>query len=148
MIFSRSAEYGIQAMIYLASKNDPGPVMIGEIAEGYNIPKQFLAKITQILSRHHLLQTVRGRKGGVKLARPANEIYLPEIIHAIDGPPPVEDPCIFGLDKCADEQPCPLHHRWEPIRDEITDMLSRESLEKLAERVAEKHRIMEELGLT
>ena len=134
-------------MVYLTSKNDPGHVMIAKIAESYNIPKQFLAKITQILSNHHLLKTVRGRKGGVKLARPASEIYLPEIIHAIDGPPPAENPCIFGLDVCTDEQPCPLHHRWGPIRDEINDMLSRESLEELADRITEKHKIMEELGL-
>ncbi len=147
MIFSKSAKYAIQAMVYLTSKNDPGYVMIAKIAESYNIPKQFLAKITQILSNHHLLKTVRGRKGGVKLARPASEIYLPEIIHAIDGPPPAENPCIFGLDVCTEEQPCPLHHRWGPIRDEINDMLSRESLEELAERITEKHKIMEELGL-
>ncbi len=131
-------------MIYLAERDSDDPIMIGEIAQAYSIPRQFLAKIVQTLVKYRLLTAFRGRNGGVKLARPSSEIYLPEIIHAIDGPPPEEEPCIFGLDECSDEQPCPFHPRWEVIREDIDDMLGLESLDKLAEMVTEKHTAMEE----
>lgn len=120
-------------MAYLAEKNSPDPVIIGEIAEAYNIPKQFLAKITQLLVKQQLITTVRGRKGGVMLAKPAVEIYLPQIIEAIDGPPQKEEKCLFGLDACVDEQPCPLHEHWKSIKEEIRTMLETKSLHKLAD---------------
>lgn len=145
MLFSKSAEYAIQAMIYLAEKGSSDPIMIGEIAKAYEIPQQFLAKIVQTLVKYRLLVAVRGRKGGVKLARPAKEIYLPEIIHAIDGPPPEREPCAFGLDECSDEQPCPFHPRWKVIREDIHDMLHGEDLAQLAARVTEKHAAMRDL---
>ncbi|MDP6569350.1 MAG: Rrf2 family transcriptional regulator [Candidatus Marinimicrobia bacterium] len=143
MIFSKSAEYAIQAMIYLADKqakiNPEKPIMVREIAEAYSIPAQFLAKITQTLAKHHLLNTTRGRGGGIKLSRPASTIFLPEVVHAIDGPPSDQDECIFGLDLCSDDQPCPFHHQWKPIRNDIRSMMATDNLARLAKRVAEKH---------
>ncbi|MCH8010723.1 MAG: Rrf2 family transcriptional regulator [Candidatus Marinimicrobia bacterium] len=148
MIYSKSAEYAIQAMIYLAEKASPDPVMIREIAEAYNIPRQFLAKLVQTLVKQRLLIAVRGRKGGVKLGKSASEIFLPDIIRAIDGLPPEKVPCVFGLDYCSDDQPCPLHHKWEMITNQIDDMLKSENLENLARRVAEKHEAMRDSGFS
>ncbi|NQU27665.1 MAG: Rrf2 family transcriptional regulator [Candidatus Marinimicrobia bacterium] len=147
MLYSKSAEYAIQAMIYLAEKNSPKPVMISEIAKAYNIPQQFLAKITQILVRHHLLLTVRGRNGGVLLGRPASEIYINKVVQAVDGPPPEHEQCVIGLDACSDEQPCPMHPKWSVIREQIKDMLEAENLEHLAKRVIEKRLAMHKLGI-
>ena len=47
MLYTKSAEYAIQAMIYLAEKNSKDPIMVSEVAEAYEIPRQFLAKIAQ-----------------------------------------------------------------------------------------------------
>ncbi|MFQ6675055.1 MAG: RrF2 family transcriptional regulator [Fidelibacterota bacterium] len=142
MLFSKSVEYAIQAMIYLARKKSETPIMIREIAEAYGIPHQFLSKIVQTLVKHRILVAVRGRKGGVNLARPAQEIFLPQIIQAIEGPPPEEDVCIFGLDLCSDTQPCPLHDRWKHIKVDIDEMLESPNLAELARRVTEKHEAM------
>ena len=122
-------EYSIQALIYLAEKDSTDPTMVSEVAKAYNIPHQFLAKITQTLVKHRLLSAVRGRKGGVMLAKPAKEIFLPQIIQAIEGPEPEEEQCVFGLDLCTDIQPCPLHHKWKVIREEIRDMMQGENLD-------------------
>ena len=129
-------------MIYLASNKSNDPVMVREIADSYSIPTPFLAKLTQTLAKHHLLETTRGRGGGIKLSRPATTIFLPEVIHAIDGPPLEEEPCVFGLDICSDEQPCPLHHKWKPIREEVRSMLASENLAMLAKRVNAKRKLM------
>lgn len=147
MLYSKSAEYAIQAMIYLAEKESPDPIMISEIAKAYNIPQQFLAKIAQTLVKHRLIVAIRGRNGGIKLARPASEIYLDQIVYAVDGTPPEQEQCVIGLDYCSDSAPCPLHHKWKVIREEIREMLVAEDLSHLAKRVIDKRLQMREHGL-
>ena len=80
MLYSKSAEYAIQAMIYLAEQNTEKPIMIRKIAKDYGIPYQFLAKIIQVLVKNRFLKATRGRTGGVSLYREAKNIYLHEII--------------------------------------------------------------------
>ncbi|MCH7612003.1 MAG: Rrf2 family transcriptional regulator [Candidatus Marinimicrobia bacterium] len=143
MLYSKSAEYAIQALIYLAEKKSDKPTMISEIAEAYNIPYQFLAKIMQTLVKQRLVVATRGRNGGVNLAKDSKEIYLNQIVYAVDGPPPETDQCVVGLNKCSDETPCPLHDQWKPIRKQIREMLASEPLDDLAERVVEKRIKME-----
>ena len=80
VIYSKSAEYAIQAMIYLTENVSDKPTMIHKIAKEYNIPYHFLAKIMQTLVKHHLVKATRGRAGGINLGRAANKIYLDEIV--------------------------------------------------------------------
>jgi Rrf2 family protein len=142
MLYSKSAEYAIQAMIYLAEYKSDKPVMTSKISQEYGIPHQFLAKIVQTLVKHRLLKATRGRTGGINLYRNARDIYLHQIVDAIDGPPHEEERCAIGLDLCSDDVPCPIHHTWKPIKRSIRSMLSHENLEELAHRVTEKRNKM------
>ena len=142
MLYSKSAEYAIQAMVYLAEAKSEKPVMTAKIAKEYNIPYQFLAKIVQTLVKHRLIKATRGRTGGINLYQDAENIYLYQIVDAVDGPPPEEEQCVIGLDLCSDATPCPLHHTWKPIKESIRKMLADENLEELAHRVVEKRKLM------
>lgn len=142
MLYTKSAEYAIQAMIYLAEKNSSDPTMVSEIAEAYDIPRQFLAKIAQTLVKHKLMDAIRGRNGGVKLSRSAKEIYIHQIVYAIDGAPPEHEQCVIGINECSDVAPCPFHHKWKIIREDIREMLMSENLHVLAKRVIEKRNEM------
>jgi len=142
MLYSKSAEYAIQAMIYLAEKKSEKPVMIHVIAKEYGIPSQFLSKIMQTLVKQKLIKATRGRNGGINLAKPATEIYLNDIVYAVDGLPPDKEQCVVGLDLCSDDTPCPLHEQWKPIRHQLRHMLESESLDHLAKRVIEKRNLM------
>ena len=142
MLYSKSAEYAIQAMVYLAEAKSEKPVMTAKIAKDYNIPYQFLAKIIQILVKHRLIKATRGRTGGINLYQDAENIYLYQIVDAVDGPLPEEEQCVIGLDLCSDATPCPLHHTWKPIKESIRKMLADENLEELAHRVVEKRKLM------
>ena len=142
MLYSKSAEYAIQAMIYLAEYKSDKPVMTSKISHEYNIPHQFLAKIVQTLVKHRLLKATRGRTGGINLYRNAKDIYLDQIVDAIDGPSPETEQCAIGLDLCSDDVPCPIHHNWKPIRKSIRSMLSNENLEELSHRIIEKREKM------
>ena len=142
MIYSKSAEYAIQTMIYLTENNSDTPIMVSKVSESYDIPQQYLSKIVQILVKQRLIKAKRGRNGGIQLGRDPKNIFLNEIVHAIDGPPPEHEICAIGLDLCSDETPCPLHHNWKPIRTAIHNMLSSENLLELSSRVIEKRKLM------
>ncbi len=144
MIYSKSSEYAIQAMIYLAEHQDEDKVMVSKIAEEYNIPVHFLAKLIQTLVKHHLVKSFRGRSGGLKLNKPARDIRIIDIVYAIDGPPPEKEMCVIGLDECNDSVPCPLHNNWKVIKENIRVLLGHENLQHLAEEVIRKRSALEE----
>ncbi|MFQ6610394.1 MAG: RrF2 family transcriptional regulator [Fidelibacterota bacterium] len=138
MLYSKSSEYAIQAMIYLAVNQKDERIMVNKIAREYDIPLYFLAKIVQTLSKHHLIRSYRGRNGGIKLNKPANDIRIIDIVYAIDGPPPEKEMCVIGLDECSDSVACPLHNNWKIIKENIRVLLGHENLEKLANEVIKK----------
>lgn len=140
-MFTESVKHAIQAMIYLAVNQDK-LVMVSTIAEDYNIPKYYLAKIVQTLSKHNLIKSLRGRNGGIKLNKPAKDIRVIDIIHVIDGPPPEQEMCIFGLDICSDSVPCPVHDVWKTMKNDLNEKLIHQDLEKLAKEVHKKHKIL------
>ncbi len=146
MLFTKSVEYAVQAMIYLVEKDSPEPTMVSEIAQAYEIPQHFLAKIVQTLVKFQFLNAVRGRKGGVVLAKHPEEIFVNQIVEAIEGPKATEERCVIGLDYCSDEQPCPFHSQWMEIREKIDAMLEGENLVDLAYRVMEKRKAMRQKG--
>jgi Rrf2 family protein len=131
MLFSRSTEYAIRAMTFLASK-EPGKLAgAKEIAEAENIPMPFLWKILQMLTKRSMVRSFKGLHGGYKLARKAESIPLMAIVNLTDGSE-FRDSCVLGLPKCDDKNPCPLHEKWRNIRSDVTAMLDKTSLADLA----------------
>jgi len=138
MLFSRSAEYAIRAMTFLASQ-EPGKLAgAKEISEAENIPMPFLWKILQMLAKRSLVRSFKGVHGGYELARKAEDIPLMAIVHLTDGSE-FRDSCVLGLPRCDNRNPCPLHEQWQNIRTDVTAMLDKTSLADLS-RVAKKRR--------
>ncbi|MBT3251489.1 MAG: Rrf2 family transcriptional regulator [Candidatus Marinimicrobia bacterium] len=142
MLYSKSSEYAIQAMIYLAENQSMNRIMVNKIAAEYDIPVYFLAKIVQTLSKHHLIRSFRGRNGGIQLNKPAKDIRIIDIVYAIDGPPPEVEMCVIGLDECSDSVACPLHNNWKIIKENIRVLLGHENLAILAEEVIKKKELL------
>jgi len=141
MLYSKSAQYAIQALIALAIKETGPPQIISGIAEEYNIPNRFLSKIVQTLANFGLVKTYRGRHGGIELGRPAKDIKVNEIVEVIDEPLSRTEMCVVGFDKCDDDAICPFHTSWVKIREEIQLVLEGENLEDLAKKVIEKQQL-------
>ena len=141
-MFSESVKHSIQAMIHLA-ENDGKLIMVSHIAENYEIPKHYLAKLVQTLSKHHLIKSVQGRNGGIQLNKPPSEIKIIDIIHAIEGPPPENEMCIFGLDKCSDQVPCPIHSDWKKMKLQLEDKLFNRNLDDLNKELQKKHKLLQ-----
>jgi Rrf2 family protein len=108
---TRQADYAVRAVLYLAKHEAGARISTGQIAREQNIPLTFLAKIVSQLSAAGILHTTRGARGGVALARSADEISLLEIVEAIDGPVMLNQ-CAVDPDQCPLGDECVVRNVW------------------------------------
>lgn len=134
MIFSRTSQYAIQALIYLATQPRGQPVLNREIADSIGVPAAYLAKILQGLSRGQILDSLRGRHGGFILHSGAERTSLLDVMLLLDGNR-VERECLLGLKRCSDETACPVHRKWKRVKHEVLACLGSLTLGDLAEAV-------------
>ncbi len=79
MYLTRYTDYSLRVLIYLGLKQDQ-PVTIREIADNYGISHNHLTKAVHQLGRHGYIRTVRGKSGGVSLARAPELINIGEVV--------------------------------------------------------------------
>lgn len=129
LCLSLTTGYAIKA---LACLNDrPGECLfIADVARCTGVPKPYLAKIVNSLSRQGLLWAKRGYKGGIALARPPAEITLLQIVEAVEGPEWL-GPCLLALDDCGEDHACPTHEFWTDIRERIQQKLRETTLAEI-----------------
>ena len=118
--------YAIKALMCLES-GDCVPRHISDIAQCTGVPRAYLAKILNALSQQGLVQTKRGYRGGISLARSAEEISLLQIVEAVEGDQWLGE-CLLGMDTCDILTICPTHEFWARIRREITEELRQTTL--------------------
>jgi Rrf2 family protein len=82
---SAKVDYAIRAMLELAAA-PPGTVKAEAIANAQEIPRNFLENILLDLRHAELVTSQRGAEGGYRLARPADEISVADVIRAVEGP--------------------------------------------------------------
>ncbi len=141
-MLSKGAGYAVRAMIDIATVPNGGVAITREIAKRQDIPQVFLTKIIQRLAKGGLIESHRGAYGGVKLARPAADISLRQIVETIEGPVLLND-CLMRPGKCPLESTCPIHDIWLEAEEKLLETLEGCSLAYLAERSKElcsKHR--------
>lgn len=131
MIYSNACEYAIRSVLHIAERARPDKyVLLRDIVERSDMPRQFVGKILQVLVRAEILISSKGRGGGFALARDANRITLRQIVEAIDGPERIER-CVLGFAACDNHQPCPQHDAWMEIREQIHSLLNDTTVEDL-----------------
>ena len=137
-MFSKTCEYAIRAMIFIAQKSkQQSKVGIEEIAKEIGAPQHFIAKILQDLCRNGLLQSSKGPTGGFYLDSNSQRRSLLEIVKVIDGDKLFYG-CGLGLDSCSEKKPCPLHHQFKIVRQNIYDMLKNAKVDELQEQLENK----------
>lgn len=134
MILSRTSQYAVQALIYMATQPADTPVLNKDIAAKLNVPAPYLAKILQNLAKGSLLYSFRGRLGGFCLREDGTKMTLMDILLLTEGPAFTQS-CLLGLKKCSDESACPVHSRWMPVKEKIIGLLRETTLDKLAKAV-------------
>lgn len=134
MVLSRTSQYAVQALIYIATQPHGEPVLNRDIAERLNVPAAYLAKILQSLCKHGLLDSFRGRLGGFCLRDGMQKTNLMQVLILTEGTDFTKS-CILGLKECSDATACPMHFKWLPVKKKILAMLNEMTLDELAKAV-------------
>ncbi|MFO0972108.1 MAG: Rrf2 family transcriptional regulator [Phycisphaerae bacterium] len=131
-MLSKTAQYALRAIVYVATQGRNRPVLAKEIASQTGIPSSYLSRILRDAARAGLLTSARGIGGGFRLARPAERIRLLEVLEPFDDVIN-RSRCPFGQPRCNDDHPCGFHNYWKPISRAYHAMLEQTTLDRVGE---------------
>lgn len=138
-VLSKSCQYALRAVVYIASQATPAHLVgAQEIADGLDIPKHFLSKILQQLTRNQLVSSTKGPHGGFYLSEENELITIDRIVEVMDGPG-LFKACVLGMPKCSSTHPCPLHFEAVEYRDGLYHKLKQLTVKELALVVSKGH---------
>jgi len=124
MQITRQADYAIRAVLYISKLPGNERAATSQIAKEQKIPPSFLAKIISQLSIAGLLQTSRGARGGVTLAKNPQDISLLDVVEAIDGPIALNE-CVHDDSACNLNDDCPMRPIWCEVQEELVNKLQK-----------------------
>lgn len=130
MYYGHAAEVAIRAALYLAGQPRGEISPVQEIAAASGLPKAYLSKVIQRLVQPGLVRTFRGPGGGIELGKSPEAITLWSLVYATTGREDA-DRCALGIGSCSAKNPCPLHEKWAPLRDEFHRLLEGTTLAEL-----------------
>ena len=121
-MISKSAQYAVRAVVLIAAEPESNHGA-QEIAQRIGAPPNYMGKLLKQLADAGVLESSRGSGGGFRLARPASEITLYQVVDPIDKVGRWSN-CFLGLaGGCSTDNPCPIHPFWKPIREHYLQML-------------------------
>jgi Rrf2 family protein len=132
-MFSKSCEYAIRAMLFVAQKSTP-EIRIGakEIAKGIDAPEHFIAKIMQDLGKKKLVHSVKGPNGGFYVDEHHLKASISDIVKAVDANGIYMD-CVLGLKVCSEKTPCPVHFEYKIIQENMIQMIENQTISAFTE---------------
>lgn len=140
MILSRSAEYALRIMAFLAlaaQESNLKSLRAKDLAEKLDVPVFYISKVLRRMVEAGLLRGVKGHGGGFTLAQPARKIRFIDIFEAIEGSIEARR-CVFGWSLCSSASPCVLHHRWSELNDAFQKWARKTTLSDVQKDVAER----------
>jgi len=124
-------------MLDLALHGGNGPVSLADISGRQDISLSYLEQLFAKLRRRELFSSVRGPGGGYRLSRGGDQIFVAQIIDAVNEA--VDATGCGGTSDCQQGQVCLTHHLWCDLSDQIHGFLSQISLSNLVERREVQH---------
>lgn len=141
MLYSKTAQYSIQSMLFIAANNSEQNILVRDVAKELGLPSSFLSKILQTLSRYGFLNSVKGPKGGFSLSEKGAASSIAELVAVVDGPMNF-DMCLAGFSPCSEENACPFHEEWKRIREEIRELVNSKNIFELAKEMPIRYRTL------
>ncbi len=131
-MFNKETEYALRSLVYIQSQNMKGERPgIAEIARAIDAPQFYIAKILQRLAKQGFVNSVKGKGGGFYFDDTKDDLHLKDIISSTEGSD-LFTGCGFGLKQCDENHPCPIHHKYAPIREALSKLVSEETVQGLA----------------
>jgi Rrf2 family iron-sulfur cluster assembly transcriptional regulator len=137
MRLTTKGRYAVTAMLDLALHGGDKPVSLADISGRQDISLSYLEQLFAKLRRNDLVSSVRGPGGGYRLSRGGHDIYVAQIIDAVNEA--VDATGCGGNSDCQQGEVCLTHHLWCDLSDQIHGFLSQISLSNLVERREVQH---------
>ena len=132
MRLTTKGRYAVTAMLDLAIHHGEGPITLADIAQRQGISLSYLEQLFSRLRKRNLVSSVRGPGGGYTLGREAANIFVAQVISAVDEN--VDTTRCGGAHNCQDNQQCLTHDLWQDLSTRIFEYLNRISLQDLMNR--------------
>ena len=132
MRLTTKGRYAVTAMLDLALHSDSGPISLADISNRQEISLSYLEQLFAKLRRNNLVSSVRGPGGGYRLSRDGGDIFVAQIIDAVDET--VDATGCNGNADCQQGEVCLTHHLWTDLSHQIHHFLSGISLASLVEK--------------
>jgi Rrf2 family protein len=141
---TRRGDYAVRAMLSLARRPDGERLSVRRIADEMEIPGRFLPQVMADLGRAGLVEATTGRHGGYRLARPAAEITILDVVEAVEGDSRRRT-CVLRGGPCGLDGNCDVHDVFFAAQDAMLRTLSGAALADLPHRfgahiAADEHR--------
>src|SRR5262245_61497409 len=117
-MLSRSEQYAIKALTYLARQAPGSCCGARDIAAATDIPLPYLWKILKGLANSHLLLSSKGVAGGYCLAREPKKITIEDVLMAVSAKLSFRQ-CVIARTDCNDDDPCVMHKQWNVFRKRL-----------------------------
>lgn len=132
MRLTTKGRYAVTAMLDVALYSEDGPVSLSNISARQDISLSYLEQLFSKLRRGDLVSSVRGPGGGYQLARELDEIFVAEIVDAVNES--VDATLCNGDNNCQQGHACLTHNLWDDLSHQIHNFLSGISLKDLVDR--------------
>jgi Rrf2 family iron-sulfur cluster assembly transcriptional regulator len=130
-LLRRNTDYALRAMAHLARLDAGTVASAGVVSGAEGVPEPLLRKLLQRLSRAGLVASVRGIRGGFRLARPAGSITVLDVVETIQGKLAVNR-CFLGAKRCPNQGGCALSRKLAGVQDHLKELFAGLSLADLA----------------
>ncbi len=129
MKLTSRSEYALLALVHLTRHRTDGYLSVQTIAEAQAIPAKFLEQILLSLRRAKYVHSIKGQRGGYRLAKPPEDVSLAEIIRLFDGAlAPTESVSKYFYESTPVEREAKLLKVFKGIRDAVSERLEGTSL--------------------
>jgi Rrf2 family transcriptional regulator, iron-sulfur cluster assembly transcription factor len=131
-MLSTTSQYALRALCHLARQS--GATVLGrDLARSVEIPANYLSKVLVALRNAGLVETARGSGGGYRLRKPANEIYLIDVVELFEEISITKPSCFLGRSRpCSATTPCTAHFAWQGVLGAYLGFLTSTSLSAIA----------------
>ncbi len=133
MKLSTKGRYGLRALIDLALYSDEEAVSIQSISNRQNISDSYLEQLMRKLKKSGLVVSERGAQGGYRLAKPAEEISVGDVLRALEGSLEAVSCGVGNNEHCQGENLCVTRYVWQEINKSIQETVDSIKISQLVE---------------
>ena len=130
-LIKRNTDYALRALVHMAETKHEGNYALAELAAATGAPETFLRKVVQKLDLAGVVETKRGRSGGVCFSKDPEEITVLEVVEAVQGPVAINK-CFVTDRACAERSACLIRRNLGAIQNDLTGLLRAATVGQLA----------------